>query len=587
MTTVFSKSILLGMWVAVALLCASCATEDEIDETTPPAEESPGNDTPYPELPYVIPFVDAETPYAGQAIRKIEFADNETSKVETIENLKGNSVFLVKVNKSMETVDVLDAGGILPTINNAETRSVRSIDEHFRGHSRFCSHFGTNNSFPLANLAQRSTRTVREFVAPQVGDERLFWVYDGSGEGGVAHGIQIQTTAHLKVVSEHCNIWVEDTWFDNSSNSNEDGKLTLNQINVLAEKFDKLYEYETTIFGYEQGGGLPENDQNYGGIDGDIKIQILVQDINYDFPSLEGITAGYVDYNDMDTQEKIDAGANYKTNLAEMFYLDALAIDSISDLAISILVHEFQHLIYSNEKRFQKGLDLDNADTWYNEILSMLASDLISPLIGITPENPNHPISYQIPYSLGLYRFGLYKMPWNDNKYSYETLYPFGAYLVRNFGGVDLLLEMVNNNYTGYESISAALNKLNPGMDFDKALSRYGEALIYSGNHIPDGAVSFDKTVSQNINGNDYTFYGFDIWETENYYTSNEILAGYKGPDINNPHFFYDAWEWRNNMFSHSPAVQSLDEWQKVSGSLEIELQKPNSPDIEMYLMVR
>jgi hypothetical protein len=40
-------------------------------------------------------------------------------------------------------------------------------------------------------------------------------------------------------------------------------------------------------------------------------------------------------------------------------------------------------------------------------------------------------------------------------------------------------------------------------------------------------------------------------------------------------------------MYEHSPVVQSLNEWQRVYGDFTVELQKPNSPDIEMYLMVR
>jgi hypothetical protein len=40
-------------------------------------------------------------------------------------------------------------------------------------------------------------------------------------------------------------------------------------------------------------------------------------------------------------------------------------------------------------------------------------------------------------------------------------------------------------------------------------------------------------------------------------------------------------------MYAHSPVLQSLDDWQKVSGDLTIELQKPESPDTELYIMVR
>jgi hypothetical protein len=239
-------------------------------------------------------------------------------------------------------------------------------------------------------------------------------------------------------------------------------------------------------------------------------------------------------------------------------------------------------MIYYNENRIQKGLNPNGADNWYNEMLALLAEDLISPLIGITLENSGHPVQSRIPYFLGIYRLGLYKMPGDDARYSYETLYPFGAYLVRNFGGVDLLMEMAHNDFTGHASVSAALAALNPGMDFDQALSRYGEALIYSGSHKPEGAASFDKTVSKIVNGTTYTFTGFDIWKMGNGYAGISLPAGYQGPTIFNLRFVTTQ-----PMYVHALVVQSLDAWQRVSGDLTVELQKPNSPAIEMYLMVR
>jgi hypothetical protein len=172
-------------------------------------------------------------------------------------------------------------------------------------------------------------------------------------------------------------------------------------------------------------------------------------------------------------------------------------------------------------------------------------------------------------------------MPWENVSYSYETLYAFGAYLVRNFGGVDLLMEMARNDFTGHASISAALAALNTGMTFDQALSRYGEILIYSGSHIPEGAVSLDKTVSKTINGTLYTFTGFDIWKIGNPYAGTSLPSGYQGLEIYNPRLF------TKSMYAHSPVVQSLNEWQRAYGDLTVELQKPVNPAIEMYLMVR
>jgi hypothetical protein len=241
-------------------------------------------------------------------------------------------------------------------------------------------------------------------------------------------------------------------------------------------------------------------------------------------------------------------------------------------------------MIYANEKQIQKGLDQDYADTWYNEMLSLLAEDLIDPLIGIGPENPDHPVQTRTLYFLGRHRMGLYTLP-ETGAYSYDTLYPFGAYLVRNFGGVDLLMEMARNDFTGHESISAALNKLNSGMDFGQALSRYGEALLYSGSHKPAEAATFDKTVSGAVGGTTYTFHGFDIWKIGNYYAGTPgIPADYKGTVI----FNQQGMDYtKYNIYPHSLALQSQNDWQRVYGDLTIELQKPNNPNIELYVMVR
>ncbi|MDR3333969.1 MAG: hypothetical protein LBT13_03635, partial [Treponema sp.] len=70
-------------------------------------------------------------------------------------------------------------------------------------------------------------------------------------------------------------------------------------------------------------------------------------------------------------------------------------------------------------------------------------------------------------------------------------------------------------------------------------------------------------------------------WKTGNYNAIIDLPSGYQGPVIYNPYFFTKP------MYEHSPVVQSLDEWQRVSGNLTIELQKPVNPAIEMYLMVR
>jgi hypothetical protein len=356
---IFTCGLLLPLSLLFAMaVLAAC---DTASSASPPEE-----------LFYIIPFVDFTSPYTGQAIRQVEFVEEETSKAVTIAGLAGQSVFLVKMNKSAEIVALEDTGSILPREDTQSALSERSV--RLPGLSAGDVH---RHGTPPA-LSQRSfpgVRALRDFTAPAIGDARQFWVFEGDGQGNFGD-TQKQITAHLRVVSERCNIWVEDAYFDESSIDSADGKLRLDQIQVLAEKFDDIYRYETAIFGYEQGGGLLETDPKYGGVDGHPKIQILVQDINYDFPSIS--IGGCIQTADRYTQDELDtADWDNKTNLAEMFYLDALLMDTDPDLAFSFLAHEFQHMIYVNEKQIQKGLDMDYADTWYNEILSLRESTFL------------------------------------------------------------------------------------------------------------------------------------------------------------------------------------------------------------------
>jgi hypothetical protein len=290
---------------------------------------------------------------------------------------------------------------------------------------------------------------------------------------------------------------------------------------------------------------------------------------------------------DFYTGEMLEAmGESVKTNHAEMFYLDTFLMDAYPDFALSALVHEFQHMILFNQKGVQQDLD---SPIWYFEMLALLAEDLIDPFIGVSSEDFLHPIQSRMPLFLIGYWYGLDTFQGNPEvvAFTYQLVYAFGAYLVRNFGGVELLMEMARNDSTGWDSVSAALAACNSGITLETVLSRYGEALIYSGDHKPEGAASYDKTVSKTINGTAYTFTGFDIWKMESGSAEYDLPAVLYGPVIHDPHFFYDFLGYRNDMYGHAPLVQSLDEWQRVSGDLTIELQKPVNPAIKMWVMVR
>ncbi|MDR3304201.1 MAG: hypothetical protein LBS86_07285, partial [Treponema sp.] len=417
---------------------------------------------------------------------------------------------------------------------------------------------------------------------------KSFWVEDKLGKW-----VEIGTT--LRSTGTNSNVWVADANFSNTSLPKNDNKITTAQAAVLATKFDEIYRYETPLFGYEYGGGVAATAPTYGGVDGDPKIQILVYDIDYDYTTAQtGGTLGYFWSKDLYDQKSLD-GYGVKTNQAEMFYIDAHFMDAYPTVAHSVLAHEFQHMINFNVKsiRWSTNTNTVIADVWYNEMLSMLAEDVIGPLIGIAPDSEDHVIADRMGSFLAGYLYSGVTdwLSGNDALYSYSSVYAFGAYLARNFGGAKLIKAMMENDTTNEASITAALTALNPGVTFKSALSRYGEALVYSGAPQPDGVLSFDKTATTKINATDYTFTAFNIWTMPNNGYGQSVTIGtppdtdtYSYPEKGPMVWTLDYLFW---MPGNSVILQSTDEWQHVTGALKITAKKPTNANIELYLMVR
>jgi hypothetical protein len=397
--------------------------------------------------------------------------------------------------------------------------------------------------------------------------------------------------ATLRAAGEHSNVWVADKNYDNRSSKTNDNKIAQKHASELARKFDQIYKYETPIFGFEYGGDITNtSDTKYGGADGDPKIQILVYDIDGDYKSTQtGGTFGYFFIGDEYSQSDLDSvfGTGMKTNQAEIFYVDAHFTDYAPDTMYSTLAHEFQHMINFNEKT-RKSNSSSVSGVWYNEMLSLLAEDLIAPLIGIQMGATGHPVNTRIPDFLQYYYFDDFTkwLSGSSVSHSYANAYAFGAYLVRNFGGVDFIRKVMSDIKVDTDSLDAALaNDANPLKDsvsnFNTALTRYGEAMLFNQDmayrNRPPGVLSFNSTVTKNIDGTDYTFSGFDIWNIA--WKTSEKTDHY-GP------FVYNT----NTKYSLKPRtmlLQSNSDWQDVRGDLEITIQAPSAPGVELYVMVR
>ncbi|MDR1220030.1 MAG: hypothetical protein LBK73_10560 [Treponema sp.] len=569
--------------VIVALVAAYVASCSILDFETPP-DSNLSSDK---EM-----SIDNSTP-----VSEIDFSDVSGSVSVRIDNLENKSVYLVKYAAAR-----VPAGQTGYAVSNeysarpSEASQGRSAasgvfaagdgSEGVRYDHLAAQQFNGNPPPALSNGASRvaaEDAPVAFKVYTKDGSTGQFWVEDTSGKW-------VQKSAVLQAASEYAVVWVADENFTQSASASDDNKITREQSAVIASQFDIIYQKETSIFGYEYGGGPGGG----GGRDGDPKIQILIYDIDGDYKREQ--TSGVFGYfwaKDFYTQAEIDRiyGSGMKTNAAEIFYLDAHFADKYPDGAISTLAHEFQHMINFNEKSIRSGFKL-SSETWFDEMLAMLAEDIIDPLVGVAESE--FPYNQRMPLFLNVYS-NCDPTTWLKNEealYSYANSYAFGAYLTRNFGGARLIQEMMANSKVNEESVVDAVNAVLPAAaqggawDFAKLLSRYGEALIFSGKEKPSGVFSFDNTVADTINGTEYRCAGFDIWRMDNPRTGQRLSFKYNNSYPSKGPLVIDT-DYSIEMFENTFVVQSNAAWQNKTGSLVFTLMKPASSEVAFFIMIK
>jgi hypothetical protein len=578
------KLIKLPILMLVLTVFFACANEPDEEETPPD-----------------------DSIFRPEAVRLVSFS-GETSVV-TLENLKSNSIYLVKANKGGETVSAANTGKVLnigapqDVLAKNALNAAGVIQEQvlftggggdepisgiFTGPNgetiiRYEHHPNNEKIFDAINAGNLNARSVSRGMGAEYSNiltsytidisTKKFWTQDESEK------VFSQISTTLRAAGTYSNVWVANVNYDSSSSQNDDNKITTAQAQALAQKFDTIYQKETPVFGFEYGGGL-FNGTNYngnGGVDGDPKIQILVYDIFDDYKADQ--TGGVFGYfwagDEFETGNPVLEDG--KSNEAEIFYIDAHFTDLVPDAMYSTLAHEFQHMINFNVKYISSSSP-KSTDIWYNEMLSMIAEDLIDPFIGISADNDSHPIKSRIPIFLSCYYID--PTVWLSGTYvyiSYSNAYALGAYLVRNFGGVDFVKAVMSNSEVDIASLNLALansgvNPLSAKIkNLNAALRRYGEALLFnqSSGSRPADVLSFNNTVSSD----GYTFTGFDLLSLEN---ANHT----KGPVV------WDAAE-SYPLEPHTVLLLSRSVWQNVTGERTITLQRPADSNIEFYIIVR
>ncbi len=281
------------------------------------------------------------------------------------------------------------------------------------------------------------------------------------------------------------NIWVSNDSFDSGSGCAKAKCVNQAMVDALADTFLKnasdndIYDWVTNIYGKEWGSDaeakydylIPANDE----------ITILLTDIDDDgLPQQgEGRVVGF-----FWAKDNFDKSVLNGSNERIMFYIDSVmfangeTIWSIDDMwpkeIVSTLAHEFQHMIHYYQKNILRYANItDNTDTWINEMLSESTEDIISTKIGHSVEG-RYP-TFNANNTLSL-------TAWNSQLADYAKVNVYGAYLLRNYGGAQLLHDIVHNSFSDEQAVVDAVHKSPQGLSktFADLLSEWGVAVMLS-----------------------------------------------------------------------------------------------------------
>ena len=450
--------------------------------------------------------------------------------------------YYVKLNMSSKTFKAKQTG-YARMVDGAEENKNNDTDSFIRNFNR---QLNEKVKLDVQNEANRSAAGDRAVVSAYSqlsyikGEEEAFYSYTKTektllgGEKNISESI----TSICKYVGQHCYVFADTK---NSRLSSKGISLSDSDYVKLGQKFDDCYEREVAI----NGNPFYEEYNNKYFVPCNEKIVILVSDLFGDASqNQDSGTVGYFYQGDMFNQNYLDKNeesfGEINSNECEMFYIDALFLTKRPDTVYSTLVHEFNHMINYVIKTVNymtknpNATNLQTCDVWFTEMLSMTTEDMFQGVLGIEDEDSP---KGRLPYFNLYYNYG-FKL-WDDssipNYITYANTYAFGAFLVRNFGGIALLKQMAQNEYVNEKAINAAFEVLYPGVtytinnqekqiDFEYALRKFSlclfntdqptaEQLLATGE---DQYFSFNRATDKN-RSDGLTFTAIDIMNIECY----------------------------------------------------------------------
>lgn len=342
-------------------------------------------------------------------------------------------------------------------------------------------------------------------------------------------------------------------WVVNEFLGNECKGTTVNRALAqdVADKFAAHYYHEREIFGEEYDFLFDSSYRSsptkaYKITDTGSLVNIVIYDIANDHGQTnESGVAGYF----FGAKDYFKRGnfrdARQYSNQGKYFYLDAAFCNNgngyanpeskASNLSITTLFHEFQHMIHFGQKTIY-GIE---SDTWYNEMLSMLCEDLMAAQLETSNSAPQtiRISDFKNTYYLsGIDEFR------EGNDYSissYANSYTFGAWLAREFGGPQFVRSMSqDHSRANMESVLYSIYA-NTGIKYSRRqiYKLFIQACIFRSPFAEEnGLPTLNKDAEGSISAYGYesTMAAINLFQNK---SGPEIVANGYSPDIR-PHGF-------------------------------------------------
>ena len=449
----------------------------------------------------------------------------------TIEGLSsGKTIYLTKTNPTSSAISssytryVTGASGISLSsgdITSSSSSSGSSSSPTFPGTSgpRHCISLSLTDALPqIEESSSRSATSSITKVTPAS--------YTQSDVGSATRSIYIDQdsdistfkaeTATLRALGEYCYVWVVSDNWTSSSASGE--KINSEIAEKIASNFDSMYLKIRNVFG-EESNYLSSNTSLTSQIamsdyseTGEI-VNIVIYDIGKDYSNNtnSGSVVGYFYAKDYFYLSNPSSVYKY-SNKGKYFYVDAYFAVAYTSTVYSTLAHEFQHMIDFGVKSMENKL---SSSTSWNEMKSMLCEDIMYETLCELDSDfseDDSPVSRLPLFNRHYYDVGLeYKESSPEVYYSYSNNYAFGAWLVRNNGGISLLHEIATNAYTDEKSLLNALSTTGASSTtMEDLLKNYTIACVLSKENSGFATSLTDSLLT--LNGYSYSLNAIDLW---------------------------------------------------------------------------